>query len=155
MYKNLFFVSIGLWIIVLLILGKFFILGSTHHSADGRKYVELSAHEKNFVLAEMRGLLTSFSGVLAGLDSGDKKKMIESAKSAGMSGHNNVESGHESIMLKLPVDFKKMGMNLHKDFDSLADSIEAGASEKEVIQKLSNISVQCVQCHTGYRFSSE
>ena len=110
MYKNLFFISIGLWIIVILILGKFFILGSTHHSKDGRKYVELSASEKSFILLEMRGLLTSLNGVLVGLDANDKKKMIESARSAGTSGHNNVESGHETIMLKLPMDFKEMGM---------------------------------------------
>lgn len=55
----------------------------------------------------MRGLLTSLNGVLVGLEANDKKKMIESARSAGTSGHNNVESGHETIMLKLPMDFKK------------------------------------------------
>ncbi len=155
MYKNLFFISIGLWIIVILILGKFFILGSTHHSKDGRKYVELSASEKSFILLEMRGLLTSLNGVLVGLDANDKKKMIESARSAGTSGHNNVESGHEAIMLKLPMDFKKMGMGLHKDFDSLAETIEADGSEKDIIKKLAIISGQCVQCHAGYRFSAE
>ena len=155
MYKKLFIVSISFWILTLLILGKFFILGSTHQSTDGRRYVELSTHEKNFVLMEMRGLLTSFSGVLVGLDSGDKKKMIESARSAGTTGHNNVEAGHETIMLKLPVEFKTMGIGLHKSFDSLADSIETGASEKEIIQKLATISGRCVQCHAGYRFSAE
>ncbi|HMV41806.1 MAG TPA: hypothetical protein PK079_12885 [Leptospiraceae bacterium] len=155
MYKKLFFVSVGLWILALIILGKFFILGNAHPSADGRKYIELSKEEKKFVLSEMRGLLTSFNGVLVGLSTNDKNRMIESARIAGTKGHNTSEGNHKTIMLKLPIEFKKMGMNLHKDFDLLAESIENGAEEKEIIQKLANLSGQCVQCHAGYRFSAE
>ncbi len=103
----------------------------------------------------MRGLLTSVNGILIGLDANDKKKMIESARSAGMSGHSNVEAGHKSIMLKLPMEFKKMGMGLHKDFDNLAEIIESGATDKEIVKKLANISGQCIQCHSGFRFSAE
>ena len=155
-YKNFFFLSLGLWIVVILSLGKFFFMGQTHSASDGRKYVELNPDEKNYVLTEMRGLLTAVNEILVGMAANDNQKISLAAKSVGMGGHNTVEANHNAIMLKLPVDFKKMGMDLHGEFDSLSELAETpGVSSSELLLKLSGITGRCVHCHTGYRFCND
>ncbi len=56
-----------------------------------------------------------------------------------------------SLMLKLPLPLKQLGMSVHRDFDELADAIAAGATSQQILQRLSAITTRCLACHEMYQ----
>ena len=59
-----------------------------------------------------------------------------------------------SLMAKLPLPFKQMGMSIHKDMDALADAIVQKETPQQILQRLSSMTVRCTTCHDLYRFST-
>ncbi len=143
--------AIALWIITIGAFGYFFIKGSTQLSTDNRMAIQLNSVEKDLVLGEMRTLLTAINGVLIALGQDDMKKASVSAKSAGMAMAVDV---NPVLMAKLPIEFKKLGMSLHSDFDYLSSAIDNGLPAKQIIQKMGEMTNKCIACHSTYRFGS-
>jgi len=127
----------------------FFVRGTVTVGDDGRTSILLTASERDFVLAEMRGLLEAVEAITFELSEDNMEGVAASARSVGMG-----SAGGEPITLiaKLPLEFKKLGMGTHKAFDDLAMEAEDMGDGAVVLGELSGILTNCTSCHAGYRF---
>ncbi len=129
-----------------------FFQGSTQTGRDQRTEIVLSPQERAVILSEMRQLLAAVQGILAGLSHHDRaagtKLAVQAARSGGMAQAADVDP---SLMLKLPLAFKEMGMSVHRDLDRLADDLTKGASVDSAISGLASITSRCVACHETFR----
>ena len=140
-----------LWILTITVLGWFFIKGWTAEGSDGRTEILLAGAERDQILVEMRQLLKAVDGIVRGLGAAepDRKLIQEAARAAGMGMAADVEP---TIMAKLPLPFKQMGMSIHGDMDALADAITGNETSQQILQRLSSMTARCTACHDIYRF---
>lgn len=144
-------IALTLWIVTVGVAALFFIRGSTAPSSDGRKSIVLAPAERDLVLKEMRGILSSVDGVVAGVANHDMKQAAQAARGSGMAVAADISP---RLMLKLPLEFKQMGMAMHKSFDDLALSAERGAAPDQVLSHLGNQLSSCAACHAAYRLEA-
>ncbi len=141
-----------LWIVSAALLGWFFIQGSTTPSADGRTVVHLAPTERDFILTEMRQLLQAVHGVVTGLSDPDQTQgHAQAAAAARSAGMKMAVDDNPSLMLKLPLPLKQLGMSVHRDFDELADAITGDTTSQDILQRLSTITTRCLACHEMYQ----
>jgi hypothetical protein len=57
-------------------------------------------------------------------------------------------------MAKLPLEFKQLGLGLHRRFDDIATIADSGASREQILAALSTQLSACVGCHEGYRLDA-
>jgi len=150
-YRNLAYVSLGLWLATVIVAAVFFIRGQTTPSADGRRAIQLAPAERDLVLGEMRAMLSSVQGVVQGVQAGDPKQAAAAARASGMSAAVDLSPG---LMAKLPLDFKNLGMSVHRGFDDLAQMAEKGASGDALLNALGKQLAACVGCHASYRLEA-
>ncbi|MCA1957652.1 MAG: cytochrome c [Nitrospira sp.] len=152
MKRNICLIAMLLWLITLAIGIWLFIQGWTRSGSDGRTEILLAPAERDQILAEMRLLLKTVDGILRGLGEPeiDRRALAMIAREAGMGMAADVEP---TIMAKLPLPFKQLGMSIHKDMDALADAIADGATEQEIVRRLSDMTARCTACHEMYRLS--
>jgi hypothetical protein len=148
MKQKLGLIAIVLWAISAGLFGYFFVRGWTSESADQRIAIHLAPAERDLVLGEMRQMLLSVHSLVTGLSAGDPKIMEQAARASGMAMAAEV---NPIMMAKLPLEFKRQGMSVHRDFDALADRIAAGADQATVLREFTGITARCVGCHTSYR----
>jgi len=117
-------------------------------SADTRQAVVLPGPGRAKVLAEMRQMLGSISGILRAVVANDMAAVEKAARLSGME-----EGADPEIRKRVPEAFLQLGLQTHKAFDELADRAKAGATREEVIQRLAGLSNNCVACHAAYRFA--
>jgi hypothetical protein len=150
--KNLCRIALVIWIVTIGLLGWLFIQGRTTPSADGRTIVHLAPAERDFVLTEMRQLLQAVHGIVTGVSHPDRaqghSQAAAAARSAGMV---MAVDDNPSLLLKLPLPMKQLGMSVHRDFDELADAITEGATSQHILQGLSKITSRCLTCHEMYQ----
>ena len=146
-------ITLGLWIMTIVVAGWFFVQGWTTPGTDGRMQVVLAPAERDLVLGEMRMLLKAVHGVVTGLagqdQEADRTQMEQAARSAGMGMAADV---NPALMAKLPFPFKQMGMSIHRDMDALADAIVQKETSQQILQRLSSMTARCTMCHDMYRF---
>jgi cytochrome c556 len=114
---------------------------------DTRRQVSLMPAERDAVLAEMRTMLGSVSGVLHGLTTNDHQAIEKAARASGMA-----MAVDPTLEQKLPQQFLEIGMATHKKFDQLADLARTRAPADQVIRSLADVTTSCVACHAMYRF---
>lgn len=148
MWKKLAILALTLWIFSFGVIGYFFVKGNTEQLDDGRISVKLTKDEKNRILSEMRLLLSGVQTILSAALDNDFKVVEKTATSLGM---KIAAEEHPSLLAKLPIDLKKIGLGVHRRFDELANRARAGASKDEVIKEVSDIMLTCVGCHEAYR----
>jgi cytochrome c556 len=56
-----------------------------------------------------------------------------------------------ALMAKLPLEFKKLGLSMHDDFDNLSKDIKGGLNQTDTIKRLGEITNKCIACHSTYR----
>lgn len=151
MTRRLAFAALALWLFTAAGLAVLFIQGRTHAAADGRQAITLAAADRDFVLAEMRGLLGAVQGVAEGLAAGDAKAVAAAARAAGMATAHGVPP---ALMTALPLEFKQWGMTVHAAFDELAAAAEAGEPADWQMGRLAKLMQTCVGCHAGYRLDA-
>ena len=127
----------------------FFVRGNVAESDDGRTAILLTESERDFVLSEMRGLLEAVETITYELSEDNMAGVAEAAESVGMG-----SAGGEPLTLiaKLPLEFKTLGMSTHNAFDDLAMEAEDMGDGAVVLGQLSAILTNCTGCHAGYRF---
>lgn len=149
-------ITLGLWIVTIGFAGWFFVQGWTTEGTDGRMAIVLAPAERDLILGEMRMLLKAVHGVVTGLSgqnqAADRTQIEQAARSAGMGMAADV---NPTLMAKLPLPFKQMGMSIHKDMDALADAIGHKETPQQILQRLSSMTARCATCHDLYRFSAE
>jgi len=117
-------------------------------AGDPREQLTLPAPARDMVLAEMRQMLRSMAGVLTGLAEGDTTAAATGARESGMAAAVDVAP---EVAVLLPNAFIQLGMSTHQGFDALADKLEAGAPQQEVLAALAGLTENCVACHATYR----
>ncbi len=139
-------------ILMLLLSGmtyKFIFQGSVIVSNDDRIAIQLEPQERDLVLSEMRAFLVAVQQITNGILQQDMQMIAESARKVGMTTQRSVPG---SLIGKLPIGFKAMGMETHNLFDTLAlDAIELEDSEYTLSQ-LNTLMQNCIACHAGYKF---
>lgn len=153
MKRNVCLAVILLWVVTVGTGGWFFVKGWTTKGSDGRTEILLAAAERDQILAEMRLLLKAVDGIVRVLGEPqlDLKQMEETARSVGMEMAADTEP---SIMAKLPLPFKQMGMSIHQDMDALADAVVQGETPQQILRRLSSMTARCTACHDMYRFNA-
>ena len=143
------------WILVLallLVLGSlsytFFVKGETITASDGRTAIVLADSERNLVLSEMRAFLDSLQIITQAANNDDMDTVIKAARSVGFAAQQGVPV---SLMKKLPLSFKQLGLSTHKAFDQLAVDAEDLGDKQQVMEQLAELMKNCVSCHATYR----
>jgi hypothetical protein len=149
--RALSFVAIALWLVTIAVAVFFFVRGQTRVAPDGRTTVLLASDERNLVLTEMRDMLETVQIVVDGVKAGDLKQVAQAARASGMAAAADV---NPTLMVKLPLEFKELGLSVHKRFDEIATAAESGASREQLLAKLSTQLSACVACHAGYRLDA-
>ncbi len=144
-------IALLLWVVTIAVLAWFFIRGSTTAGTDGRTAVVLQAGERDFVLSEMRGLLSATQEVLEGANQGDMQRVIKAASAAGMAGAADV---NPALMAKLPLEFKTLGMSVHHDMDDIAKAAGNGTLAPKILNMLSYTLAKCVACHSTWQLKA-
>ena len=142
-------------VLVLVIVGgayKFMIQGVTEQSSDGRMAIKLNENEKNLVLEEMRAFLTSTQQIVASINNKDMKQVGKSARAVGRAAQDAVPG---TLMGKLPMEFKKLGVDTHNKFDVMAMDAEQLEDSGHSMNQLAELLQNCVACHASYRIELE
>lgn len=130
---------------------KFIIEGNVEEADDGRTAIMLEAGERNLVLSEMRTFLEAVQGIVTAIAQDDMATVAALSTPVGMVA---TEGEAASLMGKLPIDFKLLGMATHGLFDDLAATAGAGDATA-VTADLGVLMQNCTGCHAGYRFDVE
>lgn len=144
-------VAIGLWIVTVITFGYFFYFGSTSRSLDNRTAIHLTPAERQLVLTEMRALLTAVNGMLNGLANKDYEGAAKAADAVGMGLVASLEHQEKTILLKLPVEFKKLGFGTHEKFDEIAAKIRKKQEIHTLLKEMDELTRNCVVCHASYK----
>jgi hypothetical protein len=144
-------VAIALWLVTIAMAVFFFVRGQTRVAPDGRTTVLLASDERNLVLTEMRDMLETVQIVVDGMKAGDLKQVAQAARASGMAAAADV---NPTLMIKLPLEFKELGLSVHKRFDEIATAADSGANREQLLAKLSTQLSACVSCHAGYRLDA-
>ena len=115
---------------------------------DDRKRIVLPVPARNMVLAEMRMLLESISGVVAALSEGDTAAAAQAARAAGMAAAVDIDPAVREL---LPAAFVELGMATHRGFDALADKLEQPVEQETALADLGTLMQNCNACHATYR----
>lgn len=130
---------------------KFLVLGSVETGQDGRSLILLEAGERDLVLKEMRAFLESVQQVTEGISTKDMKKIVNSARTVGAAAQAGVPA---SLMGKLPLAFKTLGFDTHRQFDQLALDAEQLGDAEHSLEQLTALLRNCTACHGAYRINS-
>jgi mono/diheme cytochrome c family protein len=138
----------GLFIVLCLgLLYKFLIQGSTVTASDKRTAIVLEAGERDLVLAEMRAFLVSVQQITLGVAAHDPAAIARAARASGMGAAGAVPA---SLMGKLPLEFKTLGLSTHEAFDQLALNVEDLQDPTQALEQLATLLGNCVACHAAY-----
>lgn len=130
----------------------FLIQGKTRPSEDGRTAILLTPAERNLVLTEMRSFLAAAQGVVEGGTKSDSAAIARAARGVGATAQQGVPA---SLMGKLPLAFKSLGLDTHRQFDQLALNAEQMGDPQQAQLDLARVMSNCVACHAAYRIEAE
>lgn len=147
--KTLAIVAIALWVASAAFVGFKFVTGTTVATQDGREAIVLETSERNLILAEMRGMLAAVQDIISAANSGDMEAIKATAHTVGLA---EVAGVPAQIMLKLPMDFKKLGRATHAGFDEVGLAADFDAAM--VLEKLEENLGRCVACHEMYQLTT-
>ncbi|HGG59509.1 MAG TPA: hypothetical protein ENK26_06270 [Gammaproteobacteria bacterium] len=143
------------WILALLLLvtsgglaWTFLIRGEAVPASDGRMALRLPPGERDLVLGEMREFLSAVQRIVDGANRDDMKTVAEAARKVGFAAQQSVPV---SLMKKLPMEFKRLGLGTHKAFDQLAMDARDFGDKGKTLEQLAELMQNCVACHAAYR----
>ena len=140
-----------LWVITIAVFAWFFVRGSTVEGTDGRTAVVLQPVERELVLSEMRGLLVATQGILEGANNNDAQQIGKAAAGAGMAAAADV---NPALMAKLPLEFKQLGISVHRDMDEIAKAAAEGKTSAEILKMTSATMTKCIACHSAWQLKA-
>ncbi len=129
------------------------LMNVTHALADNteqsRTAIVLNAAEKQLVLTEMRIFLRSVQQIVDGITREDMSHIAQAARRSGLAAQAAVPA---SLAAKLPMAFKRLGRDTHRQFDALALDAEQLGDGEHSLQQLNTLLRNCVSCHAAFRF---
>ena len=145
-------VAATLGLILVVLVSRFLAGGPVETAPDGRGEIVVTPAERDMVLAEMRGLLEAVHAVIIANNEGD---MIAVAAAGRKVGRESMGPGSVEFAAKLPMAFRKLGMDTHQRFDQLALVAEQSGDSQQVSQQLGELTANCVACHGAYRLGMD
>jgi hypothetical protein len=118
--------------------------------ADGRTAVAVTAAERAYILGQMRLFVVSIQTIAAGLGAGDRAQASEAAAARGLKRNANDPAFPPALGARLPAQWKQIGGGMRKGFDTLAQTIGDGDTQKS-LEQLGIVMTNCVACHATYR----
>ncbi|MDH5361348.1 MAG: hypothetical protein OEX03_12320 [Gammaproteobacteria bacterium] len=131
---------------------SFIYQGKTIEGSDGRKAVVLNEAEKDLLLSEMRGFLISVQQITTAVSAEDMKKIADSSRAMGTGAAAAVPA---TLMAKLPLEFKQLGLDTHKQFDMIALDAEQLGDPQHSLKQLGHLMQNCLACHATYQVQLE
>lgn len=119
-------------------------------ASDGRAVITVPSQAREMVRGEMRQMLSALNGVLTAAGAADSAALVEAARSGGMAVAVDTDP---ALADRLPEEFKRLGVDTHRAFDSVAEAAEAGASVDTIAARLGRLTANCVACHETYRLA--
>lgn len=136
-----------------IIIGLLVFSGSTNadeckkNEHDQRTCLGLTVSEKAAFLGEMRQMLASIQGIMAGIGTRDRALIIQSAR---YSGNRMARETPASIKQKTPLSFKEIGGPTHMLFEEIV--VRAVDDDMDMLAKLTgNLMKNCLACHAVFR----
>lgn len=123
--------------------------GSEH---DPRTALVLEESERALVLKEMRAFLAALQQITLATTKNDMGAVAAAARKVGRAAQGEVPV---SLMKKLPVGFKKLGLATHQAFDQLALDAESLGDREQVLEAMGTLMGNCVGCHAAYQITTE
>lgn len=115
--------------------------------ADGRTSLGLTPAERAQFLTEMRQMLGSIQGIVAGIGSEDREAVAAAAR---LSGNRMARATPDSVRAKLPAEFKAIGGPTHMLFEEIA--VRAETDDMASLAELTGRTLQnCIACHAQFR----
>ena len=116
-------------------------------AGDPRIALGLTETEKVEFLAEMRTMLASIQGIIAGIGVEDREGI---AAAAQMSGNRMARATPESVRAKLPPTFQELGGPTHLLFEEIV--VRAETDDMAALAVLTGETLkQCLACHALFR----
>lgn len=116
-------------------------------AADPRQALGLTDAERIEFLAEMRQMLASVQGIVAGIGTEDREAIATAAR---LSGNRMARATPASVRAKLPQAFKELGGPTHQLFEEIA--IRAETDDMADLAILTGRTLeQCLMCHAQFR----
>ena len=126
---------------------SFQINAEDHEGNDKRIGLGFSELEKAQFLSEMRQMLASIQGVIAGIGEENRELIISSAR---YSGNRMARETPESIKKKTPQSFKDIGGPTHMMFEELV--IRAETDDMNTLTSFTGeLMKQCLACHAMFK----
>ena len=141
----------ALGLLILAFVGNFMVTGATELSSDGRTAIVVTPAQREQVLGEMRGLLEAVQTINVANNAGDLNSVAVAARKVGK---ENMDPRSAEFSARLPMGFRKLGMDTHARFDLLALNAEQVESVEQVSQQLGVLTGNCVACHRAYRLAT-
>ncbi len=114
---------------------------------DQRISLGLIETEKAEFLSEMRQMLTSIQGIIAGIGENNPEKIIKAAR---YSGNRMARATPKSVKLKIPKSFQEIGGPTHMMFEELV--IRAETDDMETLTLFTaEIMQKCIACHEMFK----
>lgn len=118
-----------------------------HEGSDKRISLGFSELEKAQFLSDMRQMLASIQGVIAGIGEENRELIISSAR---YSGNRMARETPESIKNKTPQSFKDVGGPTHMMFEELV--IRAETDDMNTLTSFTGeLMKQCLACHAMFK----
>ncbi len=151
-------ISLILNMLFLIVFFYFFVFGkkSFKLDVDGRYPVKLTPEERNHILKEMRFLLKVINQINGALSQNNFEEIAKLAESCGMKMVGKAEE-ETTIMLKLPLPMKRLGLGTHQHCDEIAEKIRNGRIKEfaQIHQEIKILTDKCVACHDSYKIILE
>ena len=124
-----------------------FSLAADNSAVDQRISLGLNAEEKAEFLSEMRQMLMSIQGVLAGIAEEDSDRIAAAAK---VSGARMARATPAAVRDRLPQSFKALGGPTHMMFEELV--IRAESDDMQTLTAFTaELMQQCTACHAKFK----
>jgi hypothetical protein len=115
---------------------------------DKRQVVPLSEHQRDHVLTEMRALLAGTRNILDALSRDEMATVAREARALGLGMAGKGENHLKSV---LPEAFMRLGMSVHRDFDSISHDAQSIKDPRHTLRQLSEAMKKCDSCHASYQ----
>jgi len=120
-------------------------------AADSRVVLELAPNERAMILEEMRMFLSGVGKMTGALGRQDMPGAAEAARDMGQ---KMVHEVPPALREKLPMEFRKLGFSVHREFDQIALDADSMKDANHSLNQLSATLQKCVACHATYQIQT-
>jgi cytochrome c556 len=122
---------------------------SWRQAADKRTVISLPAEQRDKLLTEMRGMLTSMQTIMDAASKMDVARIRNVAHAEG----TTAVAQDSALVALLPQDFRKAEAETRTQFDALSEAVRGFTARDTTLAYLSRISQGCVGCHGKFRLA--